>query len=543
MSTFDVPASAVDHYDHRVAGLPDHLGQHGRTVLTHTATGATFPGTLAVTGILSAGELRAGATGNLKLTDSSIDSLDGTDLVLKRAGNEQVRLNATYSRLKVGDSSLTLTDTGASGGDLSLALDGGTTFQINQNNVTFDPVGSGTTGLVFRKNGGQIGSIGIAEGGGNYLEMKMDAGGSCYLQTNNLPLYLATNSGYNVTISPASGKTVANNDLAVTRRLRVGDNASPTDMVELTSGAAECNIVSNKDSSTYSSGIKFNSGGVLKTQIESTATNDDLVLYSHGAAAKVVMQPSGATGSFRVNKGYGGTTTIMECKNSDLSTNFFGQTHHNDNVNVYAKIVRNHGGGSGFDIGESGYRFSTAWLTDVDISTSLLMGADNAAKPTTSAWSIVSDSRVKEDVEEADLEHCLAQINGMRLKTFRYNEKMGDGFEARKYVGVLADDMLKLNPRTVSVGPKRLIDGSVIEDFKTFNVHDMLMHSFGAIQVLTQRVAQLEQALQRVLGESEGEGGQVREVQAPPVLLRQQAIPEFVETEVQEESRKRARKK
>ena len=256
-----------------------------------------------------------------------------TALTIQAENGNSVIINGTQAELQSSNSKLVISDTGVAGGLMTLTLDGGSTFTIDQNNMIFDPVGTGTSGIKLRKTGGQIGSIGIAEAASNLMEMSIDAGGSCYLTANSLPLYLRTTGSYNVTLLPASGKSVATGVLAVTTKARIGDSNTPTDMLELYSGANTCNFVMDHAAGAYNSSLNFTAAGTLKANIACSGTNDDLSLYGYGTGSSINLSQQTATGSVKiVGHAAGGFAQIAKFDNATNRSTF---------MDVYATSLNN----------------------------------------------------------------------------------------------------------------------------------------------------------------------------------------------------------
>ena len=241
--------------------------------------------------------------------------------ILAENGNAVIIGGSTVD-LQFGNSKLTLTDTIGDGGAMNLTQDGVVTLTVNQTDMIFNPVSAGSAGFILRKNGGQLGAIGIAEAANNLFEMSIDAGGSCALKANSLPLYLQTTGSYNVTLLPASGKSVATGALAVTTKLRVGDTATATDMLELYSGASHCNLVMDHVNTSQNNSIIFNSGGVLKSNIICDGAQGDLSLYGYPSGRFINISQQSATGSVKIVGHTPNFNTIAQFNNADNSAVF-----------------------------------------------------------------------------------------------------------------------------------------------------------------------------------------------------------------------------
>jgi hypothetical protein len=148
---------------------------------------------------------------------------------------------------------------------------------------------------------------------------------------------------------------------------------------------------------------------------------------------------------------------------------------------------------------------------DVDLmgSTAVLQVTGNAAKDSGSAWSSLSDARLKEDVR--DFEAGLAQLRQVRPVRFRYNGRAGTraGLEG---VGVLGQEMEKIFPEMVQRIPGGVDSEPDLEDLRIYNGSALTFVLVNAVKELTGRVEQLEQAL--------AEAREARELTGPRTRLR-----------------------
>jgi hypothetical protein len=160
----------------------------------------------------------------------------------------------------------------------------------------------------------------------------------------------------------------------------------------------------------------------------------------------------------------------------------------------------------------------------------LQLSTDSAGKPSTNTWTIVSDERIKEDIELADLDLCYEAIKTIPLKRYKWrddvysNEQVTD----RRKLGWIAQDVETVFPKAVSIHefkynqvfeeiiipaveeevdaegniitsaqPEctergKLISEDVIEDCKDLNADQIYAAMYGAIQKLIAKVETLE---------------------------------------------------
>ena len=114
----------------------------------------------------------------------------------------------------------------------------------------------------------------------------------------------------------------------------------------------------------------------------------------------------------------------------------------------------------------------------------LQLSTDSAAKPSTSAWSVSSDERVKQNIK--DLEGGLEIINKLHPVEAEYNG-LGGMPKGQRVVSFIAQEIAKILPTTVSSYKSVLADG-VEDDVLDFNMHEVLMHLVLAVQQLSKKI-------------------------------------------------------
>ena len=160
----------------------------------------------------------------------------------------------------------------------------------------------------------------------------------------------------------------------------------------------------------------------------------------------------------------------------------------------------------------------------------LQVSTDSAGKPSTNTWTIVSDERIKEDIELADLDICYDAIKTIPLKRFKWKDEVytAEQVTDRRKLGWIAQDVEAVFPKAVNIHefkynqvfeetvipaveeelddkgkiitpaqPERiergeLISEEVIEDCRDLNSDQLYAAMYGAIQKLMQKVETLE---------------------------------------------------
>ena len=160
----------------------------------------------------------------------------------------------------------------------------------------------------------------------------------------------------------------------------------------------------------------------------------------------------------------------------------------------------------------------------------LQVSTDSAGKPSTSTWTIVSDERIKEDIELADLDLCYEAIKAIPLKRYKWRDEIytAEQVTDRRKLGWIAQDVETVFPKAVGTHefkynqvfeetiipaveeeldadgnvitpaqPERiekgeLISEDVIEDCRDLNADQLYAAMYGAVQKLMAKVETLE---------------------------------------------------
>jgi hypothetical protein len=177
-------------------------------------------------------------------------------------------------------------------------------------------------------------------------------------------------------------------------------------------------------------------------------------------------------------------------------------------------------------------RITSAGLVGIGLTPTyqLQLSTDSAGKPSTNTWTIVSDERIKEDIELADLDLCYEAIKTIPLKRYTWRDDVYSEEQVtdRRKLGWIAQDVETVFPKAVSIHefkynqvfeevvipsveeevdaegniitsaqPERtergeLISEDVIEDCKDLNADQIYAAMYGAIQKLIAKVETLE---------------------------------------------------
>ena len=117
----------------------------------------------------------------------------------------------------------------------------------------------------------------------------------------------------------------------------------------------------------------------------------------------------------------------------------------------------------------------------VDLST------DSARKLTTTTWSTGSDERVKDNIEDADIDVCYSNVKGLKLKRFEWSSNIYPEVSDRHSIGFIAQEVKGVFPKAVSY-----TNDYGHEDFHNLDTDQIIKCLYGAVQKLIEKVEQLE---------------------------------------------------
>jgi hypothetical protein len=113
-----------------------------------------------------------------------------------------------------------------------------------------------------------------------------------------------------------------------------------------------------------------------------------------------------------------------------------------------------------------------------------LPNSDFAFKTTTSTWYVGSDSRIKTNIQNADLNICYNNVKNIPLKYFKWNQDYITSNDIHS-IGFLAQDIKVHFPNSVNIDVRQF-ENEIIEDFHHLNVDQINKCMFGALQKVIQ---------------------------------------------------------
>jgi len=201
------------------------------------------------------------------------------------------------------------------------------------------------------------------------------------------------------------------------------------------------------------------------------------------------------------NVGIGTTApdSLLEVRDSSASGIISRSTSTQGTNTNKALKVRNNSDTDTFSVSYrgQGYFADSLGISTASPSYQLQLSTDSAGKPSTNTWTIVSDERIKEDIELADLDICYDAIKNIPLKRFKWKDEVytEEQVPDRHKLGWIAQDVESVFPKAVNTHEfKYGAEGSetVIEDCRDLNADQLYAAMYGTIQKLITKVETLE---------------------------------------------------
>jgi len=497
---------------------------------------------------------------------TGITSIDGSAATLTTAqtfwgqsfnGSAAVSGNLTAVGNITGSGAISLTTAAAT----NLSLTAGTT-----GSVTLD---SGTTGAINIGTGASTKTITLGSSTGTVQlpTAVTKVGQTSLVQGGIVNVTLPTLAGTlvgsgdtgTVTSTMILDGTIVNADINASAAI-AGTKISPnfgSQNTTTTGTETAANFISGAGTVT-ANGIQVGTGTTYKPGIYSPGT--DQLAISTGGTSRIVFDASGNVNfdnntfyvdaaNNRVGLGTPGPTESLHTTGALRVTGaqtaagtgiYLDQTSGVGNVSVYGPDASTQGTFRIYTATSNGSTGSVKFTLDssgrVVIGTiaspanQLQVSTDSAGKPATSTWTIVSDERIKEDIELADLDLCYEAIKAIPLKRYKWRDEIytAEQVTDRRKLGWIAQDVETVFPKAVGTHefkynqvfeetiipaveeeldadgnvitpaqPERteqgdLISEDVIEDCRNLNSDQIYAAMYGAVQKLMAKVETLE---------------------------------------------------
>ena len=127
----------------------------------------------------------------------------------------------------------------------------------------------------------------------------------------------------------------------------------------------------------------------------------------------------------------------------------------------------------------------------------LELASDSAAKPSTNTWTVSSDSRLKTNIELANLDTCYNNVKSIPLKRYTWRDDVytNDQVSDRSKLGWIAQDVETIFPKAVE--QKEMFGFS---DCRSLNSDQIIAALYGAVQKLITKVETLETQVANLQG-------------------------------------------
>jgi len=393
--------------------LPAQSGNPGKFLVTdgtNVSWGAGIPGSGTVTSVsLSGGTTGLSVIGN-PITTSGTLTLTGTLAVPN--GGTGISSTPSSGQILIGNGSNYTLNTLTAGANITITNGPGT--------ITIDATGSaggvtdisfGTTGLLpSSPTPGSVvvtGVLGLTNGGTGQTSAPAALGALLPSQVGNTGKYLATD-GFGVVSWQAPSGVGLGNYGAIT--------------VSSTTPGPSSWTINGGNTITGNGNLTLPDSGIANQGTLTAATLNLVSAFSPG-------------GHIETN----GTVIDFTCASSQLCANISYDSAAQTSLNYFTSgtLVAYHSYNSSGVIGLYGQTFGN-WLYQFNVSGELTVNAANTFKPGGGVWQVISDQRVKKNVEP----YVKSDIDVLTPVTYEYNGEHGTIADGKRYHGFVAQDLL-----------------------------------------------------------------------------------------------------
>ena len=128
----------------------------------------------------------------------------------------------------------------------------------------------------------------------------------------------------------------------------------------------------------------------------------------------------------------------------------------------------------------------------------------------TAVWSIGSDRRIKENIEDASYERCYESMGRLELRRFSYKEGYNRVNRDRVHLGFIAQEVRDIFPKAITAREYKGVFMS-LEDMLSIDLSQINYTLYGAVKRLMEKGEVVErriERMERMLGSGGGgEGG------------------------------------
>ena len=346
----------------------------------------------------------------------------------------------------------------------------------------------------------------------------------------------ATTSGANVravgidnNVSRSSSNNVANGSLAglligIQNDVTMGSGVSPASTLNSMTGM-NSNVIFRRGTmssqmASYSAGVYISSPSGGTTSVSSCYPYNSLMFVGSS-----LENAPGVTGTAAVTTLAGHRTRLTVGATGQI-TNYYGMLLSTPTV---SGTITNRYSVYSEDASSPMYHAGSIGVGTSTPAYQLQLSTDSAGKPSTNTWTVVSDERIKDDIELANLDLCYEAVKNIPLKRFKWKDEVysSEQVSDRRKLGWIAQDVEAVFPKAVRIKEfkynqafedvivpaiepelddkgnviaegepehieQKMISEDVIEDCRDLNVDQLYAAMYGTIQKLISKVETLE---------------------------------------------------
>jgi hypothetical protein len=172
---------------------------------------------------------------------------------------------------------------------------------------------------------------------------------------------------------------------------------------------------------------------------------------------------------------------IMRIRNTgnEASLNLYNSSNqHKINSNNSGNLVISRNGSSYVTITSNG----TFSIGPPNTSFTFFVNG-SAYKNSGANWTVSSDLRIKEEIENADLSICYNNIKNLPLRRFKWIDKYNSHITDKYQIGYLAQELKNYFPKSITITEQKYGD-VIFNDFHIINIDGIIKSMYGTIQLL-----------------------------------------------------------
>lgn len=231
-------------------------------------------------------------------------------------------------------------------------------------------------------------------------------------------------------------------------------------------------IVYSSDGSTWNP-VSISNNNIIVNDVAFSPLSDNFIFIVREANAEY----------------WGIITTLPKLANSNNVIRYDTRHPTNNSANI-------------FNLSRRGGLFTNAYSNNTfanpnsEVQPLLAIHTNSAYKPTTSAWTVQSDFRLKENIVNADLSRCLEIVDKLDLKHYKWKDEFLEKTKEvdKSQLGWIAQEVEEVMPKAVV----ELGDMFGIENIKTLNKDQIIAVLYGAVQKLIERYEMLDKELKEL---------------------------------------------